>query len=115
MFNLTPGQTYKFVVKSRNIVGLSEYSASVNIIAAQIPDQPTDLVDVPAQTSASQIGLDWNAPVFEGGASITDYKLWYDNASAGATFTVFTASVPQSDYIATSLTQGQTYQFMVEA
>jgi len=40
---LVPGITYKFVVQSRNLVNYSDYSESVTILAAQIPDKPTDL------------------------------------------------------------------------
>jgi len=49
---LTPGVTYKFVVKSRNIVDFSVYSSEVSILAAQQPDAPTGLVNVPANTLA---------------------------------------------------------------
>jgi len=50
---LTPGVTYKFVVKSRNIVDFSVYSFEVSILAAQQPDAPTGLVNKPAVTSSS--------------------------------------------------------------
>ena len=50
---LTPGVTYKFVVKSRNIVDFSVYSAEVSILAAQQPDAPTVLANVPLVTTSS--------------------------------------------------------------
>jgi hypothetical protein len=31
---LTPGETYKFVVQSRNLIDLSEYSDSITVLAA---------------------------------------------------------------------------------
>lgn len=50
---LTPGLTYRFAVQARNVVSLSEYSATIDVLAAQIPDAPTDLSNVAEQTSAS--------------------------------------------------------------
>lgn len=50
---LTPGVRYEFKVESRNIVNYSDLSASVSILAAQIPDQPTGLSNVPAVTFAT--------------------------------------------------------------
>jgi hypothetical protein len=50
---LSPGVTYKFAVKARNVVSLSEFSTTVNVLAAQIPDAPTDLANVPAVTTAT--------------------------------------------------------------
>lgn len=64
---LTPGLTYYFKVRARNIVGYSAYTAPTIIMAAQIPDEPTDLENVPLNTNANQIGLQWIEPVFNGG------------------------------------------------
>jgi hypothetical protein len=43
---LTPGVTYQFVVKSRNIIGYSDYSTSVSVLAAQVPNIPTNLANI---------------------------------------------------------------------
>ena len=111
---LTPGTTYTFSVQSRNVVGLSGQSASINVLAAQIPDPPTDLINVAASTSSNQITLAWTAPIFDGGSLLLDYRLWFDNAS-GSTFQILQETVTATTYTAVSLTQGQTYQFKVEA
>jgi hypothetical protein len=50
---LTAGTTYNFKVQGRNLVGLSPFSLPVQILAARIPDQPTNLQDVPLVTSAT--------------------------------------------------------------
>jgi hypothetical protein len=54
IIGLTPGQSYEFVVQSRNAVGyrngLSLYSQSVDVLAVQVPDAPTGLSDVPSVT-----------------------------------------------------------------
>lgn len=55
--SLTPGVTYNFKVRARNIVtyngGYSDYTVPTNILAAQIPDEPTDLANVPENTFAN--------------------------------------------------------------
>lgn len=50
---LTPATTYSFVVEARNVIGLSGYSTSIDVLAAQIPDEPTVLANVPANTFAN--------------------------------------------------------------
>jgi hypothetical protein len=101
---LTPGVYYNFKVEARNIVGYSLYSAEITELAAQIPDAPTGLANVPSKTLATQIGLSWLAPAFEGGSTLIDYSIWYDNASNGATFTEFASGITDLNYIATGLT-----------
>jgi titin len=66
-------------------------------------------------TSANQIGIKWTAPVFNGGSPLIDYRVWYDTATNGATFSVLQESVVVPEFLATGLTQGLVYQFKVEA
>ena len=40
---LTPGVTYKFIVRSRNIIGYSVFANPISVLAAQISDAPTTL------------------------------------------------------------------------
>ena len=89
---LIPGTTYQFKAESRNLVGYSGFSEIVTILAAQIPDEPTDLQNVPANTFANQIALAWLAPLFDGGSPVVDYRIWYDNASGG-TFEILASGV----------------------
>jgi hypothetical protein len=97
---LTPGVSYKFIVESRNIVDLSLPSDSVTILAAQIPDVPTILANVVDITDGDSIGLTWSAPVFDGGSSIIDYRVWSDDASGGVTFTILEETVIPTEYVA---------------
>jgi len=66
-------------------------------------------------TSANQIGIKWTAPNFNGGSPLIDYRVWYDSATNGITFSVLQESVAVSEYLATGLTQGLVYQFKVES
>lgn len=49
---LTPGVSYKFITRARNVIGFSVDSSSVTILAAQVPDAPLNLVNVPLITNA---------------------------------------------------------------
>jgi hypothetical protein len=69
---------------------------------------------VPVITAANQIGLQWVAPVFDGGSTLLDYTIYYDNAS-GNNFEELVVGLTDTTYTATSLTQGESYQFKVEA
>lgn len=106
---LQPGTTYKFVVQSRNIINFSDVSSTTQVLAAQITTKPTNLVNVPEITLADRIGLSWTTPSFNGGSSLVDYQLQYDNANGGIEFFVLEASILTESYTAMSLTQGSTY------
>lgn len=64
-------------------------------------------------TNAVTIGLIWTAAGFNGGSAVIDYKLWYDNATNGADFTVLAESVLDSIYTSENMVTGSTYQFKV--
>jgi hypothetical protein len=100
---LTTGYIYSLKVKARNLVGYSEFSADVQIQAAQVPDAPSSLSNVPAVTNASQIGLAWQVPASDGGSEIISYKLWTDNGSAGATFTTLASDLTSLAFTMTGL------------
>jgi hypothetical protein len=72
-------------------------------------------MNIPFVTKADRIGMSWLPPQFDGGSDVLDYKLWYDNASAGATWTEVEAGILDTIYTATGLTQGLTYSFKVQA
>jgi hypothetical protein len=74
---LSPGTTYKFKVTARNSVGSSLESGEVVILAAKTPDAPLNLLNVPAITTAYQIGLEWTEGVYNGGSPVIDYELSY--------------------------------------
>ena len=112
---LTPGVSYDFQVDARSLVGYGPVSSTITELAAQIPDEPTGLSNVAEVTLADRAGLTWTAPVFDGGSPVIDYRVWYDNASAGASFVELVSGLQSTSYTATGLTQGQTYRFKVES
>lgn len=52
--------------------------------------------------------------MFEGGATIIDYRLYYDDAT-GNVDSVFAEVVSGTTYTATGLTRGNVYSFKIEA
>jgi hypothetical protein len=76
----------------------------VTILAAQIPDSPTGLVNVEAQTTLSSAGLSWSAPSFNSGSPIIDYRVWTDDVTNGGDVFINVITVVSTDYIATGLT-----------
>ena len=72
---LTNDLIYSFKVTARNTVGSSLQSEPVSIRAAEVPDAPINLVNVPPITTAYQIGLDWDEGVYNGGSAVLDYRV----------------------------------------
>jgi hypothetical protein len=110
---LTPGLRYLFKVEARNVINYSVFSTAVTILAAQVPDAPTDLADRPSITLANQIGLKWVAPTFNGGSSLIDYRIWFDDAQGGEADQLLVTGLTSVQYTATGLVQGSTYTFKV--
>jgi hypothetical protein len=59
------------------------------------------------------LGLSWTAPVFIGGAAITDYRV--NVAEQGQSYSVAATGVTSTSYTVTGLTAGKTYELKVEA
>jgi hypothetical protein len=70
---LVAGETYSFKVTARNSVGDSLPSESIAILAAKPPDAPVELSDVPGQTTAYQIGVQWSDGTYDGASPVIDY------------------------------------------
>lgn len=110
---LTNDLTYKFKVKARNIKGLSDYSIEVAILAARVPDAAINLENVPAITTATQIGLQWSPGASNGGSAILDYRLSYDQ-SVG-TWVVLEETIAGTSYTTSvELLADRIYVFKVE-
>ena len=109
---LTPNTIYSFKVTARNSVGNSVLSTAVSIRAAKIPDAPINLANVPAITTAYQIGLSWTEGVYNGGSPVLDYQVEY-KITTDATYTVYASGYTFTSITVTSLTPGVTYMFRV--
>jgi len=100
-----------FKVRAVNSVGSSVDSAMLSVLAAKRPDAPVSLTNVPAQTTANQIGLSWSDGAYNGGSPIIDYEV---SLATTASFTVI-ATVTTRSAVVTGLTAGTNYKFYVKA
>ena len=56
------GVSYNFNVKAQNVVGTSSEYTSIRIIAATVPEVPTNLTRNEDTTDTTQVSLTWTAP-----------------------------------------------------
>lgn len=78
---LTNGQTYSFKIEARNLKGYSAFSNQVSILCSRIPDAPTNLAYTAQTSNDVQIALTWANGASNGGSSIIDYRVSYDQGS----------------------------------
>jgi hypothetical protein len=74
--DIQAGETYSFKVSASNVVGTSELTDSVSIIAATIPDQVSP-APYKHEASTSSITIRWTEPN-DGGSEITFYTVEWD-------------------------------------
>lgn len=55
------------------------------IVAAEVPNPPTNLVRLHASSTFITIG--WSKPAYEGGSAVTGYRVYWDAASEGIYYT----------------------------
>lgn len=93
---VTTGTTYSFKVSARNSVGYSDYSESVSILAAQVPDKPlAPSTSVVGPKQADFVKIEWLAPNNKG-YQITSYLIKV-RQSDGVTFSEEAVSCDGTD------------------
>lgn len=114
---LTNETTYVFRVKASNADGDSGWSANSRPVTptGTVPDPPTD---VAATEDGGRATIDWTAPLYDGGGTITGYIVEQSD-DGGTTWTTPTtgACTPASATCVTvdGLTEGTTYTYRVRA
>jgi hypothetical protein len=99
-------KTYYFYLAAVNSVGPGLPSAEASATPQGAPSEP---LDVQASSGDAQVGLSWAPPSKDGGSPVTGYTvLWKASSSAdvGASTTTYAVG---------GLTNGDIYQFAVEA
>jgi hypothetical protein len=78
---LANGTPHFFKVAAINAVGTGIYSAaSPGLTPATVPDPPANVMGTPGNT---QVALSWTAPVMNGGAAITGYRVQMATIAGG--------------------------------
>ena len=114
-FNLVVGDSVDLMIKATNQYGSSEYSTIGGGALIQYgPDSPSQLLNLPEVTSANQIGITWTDGKSDGGASVIDYRIQYDQSTG--TWIELASGIQVKYYTTTvSLIQGHLYSFKVKA
>ncbi|MFW3147093.1 MAG: fibronectin type III domain-containing protein [Thermoplasmatota archaeon] len=75
---LEGGQTYTYYIRTVTTLGESINSPPLVVNAIRHPDPP---VNVRLETQRNGINISWDPPEFDGGSSITNYRIlwWYDD------------------------------------
>jgi titin len=109
------GNNYKFKVIALNAAGQGETSDESDfIIAATIPDEPTNVLRIQAERSFITIG--WQAPSYNGGTPIMGYKVYWDAGQGGLFYQEVADDVFDTlIYTEDEVIQGTTYNFKVVA
>ena len=96
--------------------GVNRPSTGCSAGAYQITTAPVAPTGLTATPGISQAALSWNAPIYDGGSSISGYTVEYSTTSGG-TYTAATmcTAVTTLNCTVTGLTNGQSYYFEVEA
>jgi large repetitive protein len=109
------GSAYLFRVSALNLSELSSepVGTSSSVFARVVPGIPTSLRET--THTDSSVTFAWDAPVNDGGSSITDYILEYRDA-ATSTWRVFEDGMSSNVFATvTGLTKGTRYEFRVAA
>jgi len=79
------------------------------------PDAPIDLQNDLAVTSDTTVGISWRNGASDGGASVIDYRISYDQSVGN--YVTLADGLTDSHYSTSgvSLIKGQTYRFRVQA
>lgn len=109
---LENGKRYVFRVAAVNAIGTSQYSApSEELMPIHVPDEPTGVVGTAGD---AQVQLKWSAPAFNGGASLTVYRVWFSTNGNNLTPVAITAAI-NNTIVVSGLTNGTPYVFSVTA
>jgi hypothetical protein len=97
-----------------NLYGSSTVSNSGNgALVVVVPDAPITLTKNTALSSESVITFSWTQAAFDGGETVIDYRIIYDQAEG---WYINLDTTTETSYSTTiELSKGSTYSFVVEA
>jgi hypothetical protein len=113
-YNLNWGDSIYIKIAAINQYGNSEVSDVGNgAIILTNPDAPLSLVEDYSTKTESRIGLTWQDGAANGGSSIIDYRVSFDQGLGTEQYVVLQSGVLTRSYVADGLTPGETYKFKV--
>jgi len=104
-YNLAWGDSVHAVVVAYNRYGDSISSTAGNgALIHTYADAPIDLTEIISARTPLSLSFEWRDGASNGGVSILDYEISYDNA--GAVFSVLASNLVQRTFTATGLVYG---------
>lgn len=84
----------------------------LSLLAATVPDAPTNVLNIVEVTSPYQIGIKWSTGVYDGSSPILDYQVSIVN---GESTTVYESGILGTFNTINGLSVNTTYTLMVQA
>jgi hypothetical protein len=113
-FGLSLGEDINIKVSAYNAYGESPVSeVGGGAVIQLVPDAPINLANVLEITKDDRIGFVWEDGHSNGGNSIIDYQVWYDQGTDD--FIPLATGLSEREYVATDLYSATTYKFKVRA
>ena len=79
--DIEPSKYYRFLIQSKNCGRFSTGASSQVIVAsASVPAKVLEAPKLVAYDSATSMTIKWDAPPYEGGFVVLNYKLYVNNA-----------------------------------
>ncbi len=110
---LTNGQTYYYIIKAENAQGSGPSSNEVSAKPSQVQTAPAAPQSLTSTAGNGQIVLTWSVPANNGGATVTNYRVYRGATPGGETLLLTLGSV--LTYTDRGLTNCQTYYYRVSA
>ncbi len=111
--NLPPGSRRSYRVAAINSQGRGAYSNTASATTrAVVPDAPTNLTAT--ASGQTQVNLSWRAPLMDGGARITGYRVEW-SATGGTPWNVLTSRHTSTTYTHRGLSPATTRHYRVSA
>ena len=111
--NLPPGSRRSYRVAAINSQGRGAYSNTASATTrATVPDAPTNLTAT--ASGQAQVNLSWRAPLMDGGARITGYRVEW-SATGGTPWNVLRSRHTSTTYVHRGLSPATTRHYRVSA